>query len=118
MWAYSLKRLAYQKTSCEIAIGNLSTAATGEFYERKNIKMTGLRIYIRLVRAETIACENVFYSRRGNGPIYRWICEKSFEHWSPLRMHTYDVDSSELRLAAWKSVPEKLQVKLGEHYLD
>ena len=80
--------------------------------------MTGLRIYIRRTRPETISIADVFYSRRGNGPIYRWLYEGTLQHWCPLRMHTYDVDSSELCLAAWKTVPETLQVKLGEHYLE
>jgi hypothetical protein len=35
-----------------------------------------------------------------------------------LRMHMGDIDSSELRPAAWKTVPETLQEKLSQHYLE
>jgi hypothetical protein len=89
--------------------------------------MSGLRVYVNstnlnppdgvVIEADT-KVEKVFYSRRGNGPIYRWLYEKKLAHWRPLRMHTSDFDSHKLSNASWKSVPETLQVQLGAHYLD
>ena len=61
---------------------------------------------------------SVFYSRRGNGPIYRWLYEEKLAHWRALRMHTSDFDTHKLSNASWKSVPETLQAQLGTHYLD
>ena len=89
--------------------------------------LSGLRVFInspntdqtRRVDAEEEAAANrVFYSRRGNGPIYRWLYEEKLAHWRALRLHTSDFDSHKLSNASWKSVPEKLQVQLGAHYLD
>lgn len=90
--------------------------------------MSGLRVYVNcpnaaLASSEVIAAdetkgERVFYSRRGNGPIYRWLYEEKLAHWRPRRMQTADVDSHKLSNASWKSVPETLQTELGKHYLD
>ena len=88
--------------------------------------MSGLRVYVNSsiatlpnggdVKAEVIDVGRVFYSRRGNGPIYCWRYEEKGAHWRPLRMH--DINPHRLSNASWKSVPEKLQAQLGAHYLD
>src|SRR4030095_4282011 len=86
--------------------------------------MSGLRVFINssakptggVADGETVA--NVFYSRRGNGPIYRWLYEEKLAHWRALRMNTSDFDTHKLTNASWKSVPETLQAQLGAHYLD
>ena len=90
--------------------------------------MSGLRVYINspspapassiAIEAADAAVNKVFYSRRGNGPIYRWLYEEKLAHWRALRMHTSDFDTHKLANASWKSVPETLQVQLGAHYLD
>ncbi len=80
--------------------------------------MNGLRVYIRPASASLDADASVFYSRRGHGPIYRWLYEANVAHWRVLRMHTSDFKPRELCVASWKSVPEKLQTQMGEHYLD
>lgn len=89
--------------------------------------MSGLRLYISVPStSQTISNDvesdrtvsKVFYSRRGNGPIYRWLYEEKLAHWRASRMHTSDFDSHKLSNASWKSVPETLQTQLGSHYLD
>jgi hypothetical protein len=90
--------------------------------------LSGLRLYVNsssialpsgiVIDEEEIEAINVFYSRRGNGPIYRWLFEEKLAHWRALRMHAADFDSHKLRHASWKSVPEKLQEQLGAHYSD
>jgi len=92
------------------------------------ITMSGLRVYVispgtsltsSLGIAEgSIKVDKVFYSRRGHGPIYRWLYEEKLSHWRALRMHTSDFNSHKLSNASWKSVPESLQARLGEHYPD
>jgi len=77
--------------------------------------MNGLRVYITPVNASVSADASVFYS---NGPIYRWLYEANVAHWRVLRMHGSDFKPRELCAASWKSVPEKLQAQMGEHYLD
>jgi hypothetical protein len=90
--------------------------------------MSGLRVYINSESlTHPIAVEvddvgpratKVFYSRRGNGPIYRWLYEEKSAHWSVLRINTSDFDSHKLSNASWKSVPQSLQAQLSAHYLD
>ncbi|MEP6569637.1 MAG: hypothetical protein ABJC10_07680 [Acidobacteriota bacterium] len=91
--------------------------------------MSGLRVYVNspsTVPASPVGIEEaddgtvnrIFYSRRGNGPIYRWLYEEKLANWRALRMHTSDFENHKLANASWKSVPETLQVQLGAHYLD
>ena len=90
--------------------------------------LSGLRVYINApsnseaipaaVEEGVAALNKIFYSRRGNGPIYRWLYEEKLAHWRALRMHTSDFDTHKLSNASWKSVPETLQAQLGAHYLD
>ena len=93
-----------------------------------SITMSGLRVFIdspsptetspiRIDVDDTVS-HRVFYSRRGNGPIYRWLYEESRAHWRALRMNTSDFDTHKLSNASWKTVPETLQAQLGAHYLD
>jgi hypothetical protein len=60
----------------------------------------------------------VFYSRRGNGPIYRWLYDEHLARWRSMRMQASNLDSHTLANASWKSVPETLQLQLNAHYLD
>ena len=85
--------------------------------------MSGLRVYINSAGPDGIgiseaADTRVFYSRRGNGPIYRWLYEEKRAQWRALRMQTSDFNIHKLCNFSWKSVPENLQVQLGFHYLD
>lgn len=93
-----------------------------------SISMSGLRLYVNApstdqtgspgIEESNLTSRRVFYSRRGNGPIYLWRYEDKLAHWRASRMHTSDFDSHKLSNATWKSVPESLQVQLGSHYLD
>lgn len=80
--------------------------------------MNGLRVYIKTLGEERANGEAVFYSRRGDGPIYCWRYETALSYWRVARMHSADIAPRELSVASWKSVPENLQVRLGEHYPD
>jgi hypothetical protein len=85
--------------------------------------MSGLRVYINSAGPSDFGIDKVedtrvFYSRRGNGPIYRWLYEEKRAQWRALRMHTSDFNIHKLSNASWKSVPVNLQVQLGFHYLD
>ena len=80
--------------------------------------MNGLRVYIKSESRGLASGENVFYSRRGDGPIYCWRFEAAISYWRVARMHSADIAARELSVASWKSVPEKLQARLGEHYQD
>ena len=80
--------------------------------------MNGLRIYINPAGINTLRRESVFYSRRGDGPYYRWHYEEKLGHWQFSRVHPPNVMLRELCVARWQAVPTALQTRLGEHYLD
>ena len=90
--------------------------------------MSGLRVYINSpsttessetgIEVDDTPVNSVFYSRRGDGPIYRWLYEEKLKNWRVSRMQLSDFDTHKLLNASWKSVPETLQVQLGAHYLD
>ena len=79
--------------------------------------MNGLRIF-NLRDEEGLFKDNVFYSQRSHGPIYRWHYEEGLAQWRGARMHNSEYRSQDLCAARWKSIPQKLQTQLGEHYLD
>lgn len=90
--------------------------------------MNGLRVYVDSPRPmetsyigtepDDAAIPRTFYTRRGNGPIYRWLYEASKKHWRVLRLNISDFDPHKLSNASWKSVPDTLRSQLGAHYLD
>ena len=80
--------------------------------------MNGLRVYMHPNSASTETGATIFYSKRGNGPIYRWLYEERLGYWRSLRINNSELTSRDLCNASWKSVPEKLQVQLGEHYIE
>ncbi|MGH9969671.1 MAG: hypothetical protein ACREBG_18015 [Pyrinomonadaceae bacterium] len=80
--------------------------------------MNGLRVYIRPNVADPSGGPRVFYSRRGNGPYYRWLYEDTVGQWRVSRVIAADFTSQSLAMASWKTVPLSLQSKLGEHYLE
>ena len=93
-----------------------------------SITMSGLRVFVDSpsptetssieIEVDDTLANRVFYSRRGNGPIYRWLYEENRAHWRALRMNTSDFDTHKLSNTSWKTVPETLQAQLGAHYLD
>jgi hypothetical protein len=80
--------------------------------------MNGLRVYVNPVGTDTLNEHGVFYSRRADGPYYRWRYEEEFGRWRGSRVHLSDLTLRELCIASWKAVPRALQARLGEHYLE
>ena len=80
--------------------------------------MNGLRVYIKPNGADLYSGQEVFYSRRGNGPYYRWLFEEKASQWRVSRVIAPDFTPHSLTMANWKAVPVALQTKLGEHYLE
>lgn len=80
--------------------------------------MNGLRIYITSAKLETRSADQVFYSRRSNGPCYSWRYEEKLALWRASRILMADFRSKELDVATWKGVPASLKDKLNEHYME
>jgi hypothetical protein len=106
----------------------IAVTAAGSSKNKMATNMSGLRVFVNSpnesetgrigIEVANAKVDSVFYSRRGNGPIYRWLYEEKLAHWRPSRMNSSDFDSHKLSNASWKSVPETLQAQLGAHYLD
>ena len=79
--------------------------------------MNGLRMFIR-PNAKGLVEDNVFYSQRSHGPMYRWHYEEQLGRWNGARVDTSAWISHELCTARWQSVPETLKAKLIEHYIE
>ena len=78
--------------------------------------MNGLRMFIRSDRGPVE--NNVFYSQRNHGPIYRWHYENQLARWHGARVDISDWSSHDLCSARWQSVPQELKAKLNEHYVE
>jgi hypothetical protein len=80
--------------------------------------MNGLRVYISNGGAEARADQKVFYSRRADGPFYRWRYEEPHGLWRFSRVHLSRLTLRVLSVANWQAVPAALQTRLGEHYME
>lgn len=80
--------------------------------------MNGLRVYIDPKRPEAWAADQIFYSRRGGGPYYRWRYEELHDSWQSSRVPAFELSVTELVCAPWKEVPAALKSRLDEHYVD
>ena len=78
--------------------------------------INGLRMFIRPDKGAVE--NNVFYSQRSHGPIYRWHYEKHLAKWYVARVDASDWSSHELSLTSWQSVPHELKAQLSEHYVE
>ena len=101
-----------------MSVGSLENQKRTPFEESKIVKMNGLRVYFNMVDTNTLLEQRVFYSRRTNGPYYRWHYEKELGQWRGSRVHLSDSALREFCVASWKAVPMALQARLGEHYLE
>jgi hypothetical protein len=79
--------------------------------------MQGLRVYISTTGTDTQSKPpEVFYSRRDEGPYYRWHYATEDGRWRSSRVRL-DLVPDSLRTAQ-KAVPAELRTELLEHYLD
>jgi len=74
--------------------------------------MNGLRIYVIGHPQDPGA----FYSRRENGPLYRWT--QAEKQWSVARVSSSSFSAKSLSATSWKLVPAALQKSIVEHYQD
>jgi hypothetical protein len=81
-------------------------------------KVNGVRIYTAPPNATAASGDSVFYSRRGEGPYYRWLFEEKIGKWRAARVLDAAFIRQSLSLATWKTVPVALQTRLSEHYLE
>lgn len=80
--------------------------------------MRELRVYVRRAAREAPGGPAVFYSRRADGPFYRWRYEETPGRWRYARVSLSKPTLRVLSVASWDAVPAALQDRLGEHYLE
>ena len=78
--------------------------------------MNGLRMFTRPDKGPVE--DNVFYSQRSRGPIYRWHYETQLAKWHVARVEVSDWTSHGFCAARWQSVPQELKAQLREHYVE
>ena len=78
--------------------------------------MNGLRVYIIAELKALGKNPAAFYSRRDNGPFYRWTMGERF--WSAARVSTTSFSVKNLSATSWKLVPTALQKSIIDHYQD
>ena len=88
----------------------------GPLVNKTVVRMRELRIYINPVGTDSLNEHGVFYSRRADGPYYRWFYEAASGQWCGSRVHLPNLTLRVLALASWQTVPLTLQARLSEHY--
>jgi len=84
----------------------------------KLVKLRGLRVYTNPVGLSSPSEWVVFYSRRADGPYYRWLYEAEVGQWRAAHVQLSVVTLRVLCVAHWQALPVALQAKLIEHYLE
>lgn len=80
--------------------------------------MRDLRVYFEPSPRGGRGARTAFYSRRADGPFYLWLYAEGAGLWRCSRVSLGRIELSVLRIASWGDVPEALQERLGEHYLE
>ena len=82
------------------------------------IMMKGLRVFVNPAVSREPCEQGIFYSRRSDGPYYRWRYEAEPGRWRGSRVLPYEMPLKELCHASWKVVPTDLQASLAEYYIE
>lgn len=80
--------------------------------------MRELRVYVDSSGADVEAAGLTFYSRRADGPVYRWLYEEGTRRWRFSRVHISKFELKVFCVADWHAVPPSLRARLGGHYLE
>jgi hypothetical protein len=80
--------------------------------------MRDLRVYVEPLSEGAQGGHSAFYSRRADGPVYRWLYEEGAGRWRFSRVRLSKFDLKVLCVASWGAVPDGLRARLGEHYLE
>jgi len=60
----------------------------------------------------------VFYSRRSDGPYYRWSYAPNVQQWEFVRVPHEQLPYLTLCASRWNNIPRALQSKLADHYVE
>ena len=80
--------------------------------------MRDLHVYVEPAGSAARAERKAFYSRRADGPYYRWLYAEGLGRWHYSRVSLDRLTLRMLCVAPWDAVPAALRSRLGEHYLE
>lgn len=80
--------------------------------------MNGLRMYQHGTTVEACGGRCVFYSRREDGPFYRWSYDDRLGGWLVGRVLKPGLSPKMLVPVIWKNVPSELKRSIAGHYQD
>ena len=80
--------------------------------------MRDLHVYVEPLSSETRGGHTAFYSRRADGPYYRWLYVEGTGRWRYSRVSLDKPAQRVLCVARWEAIPTALRTRLGEHYLE
>lgn len=80
--------------------------------------MRDLHVYIEPSSAGARGHRAAFYTRRADGPFYRWLDAEGSGRWRYSRVSLDRLTLRMLCVAPWDAVPPALRSRLGEHYLE
>jgi hypothetical protein len=80
--------------------------------------MRDLHVYAKTEDSGAARERTTFYSRRADGPYYRWLRAEGPVCWRYSRVSLDRPTLRLLRLAPWDCLPAALRDSLGAHYLE
>jgi hypothetical protein len=80
--------------------------------------MKDLQLYVDCLSADARDTCATSYSRRADGPVYRWLYEEGTGRWRFSRVRLSKFELRVFCVADWRAVPASLRARLGEHYLE
>ncbi len=80
--------------------------------------MRDLHVYVEHAGADERGQRAAFYTRRADGPFYRWLDAEGSGRWRYSRVNLDRLTLRMLCVAPWDAVPAALRSRLGEHYLE
>jgi hypothetical protein len=80
--------------------------------------MRDLHIYVEPSGQGARVERAAFYSRRADGPFYRWLYAEGPGRWDYSRVSLDRLTLRMLCAAPWDALPAALRSRLGEHYLE
>ena len=80
--------------------------------------MKDLHVYVAPAGFDARGECTAFYSRRADGPFYRWRLVEDSGRWRYSRVSLDRLTLRVLCVARWEAVPTALRARLSEHYLD
>ena len=80
--------------------------------------MRDLRVYSDSLSVGARGARSAFYSRRADGPVYRWLYEEEVGRWRFSRVRLSKFDLRVLCVMNLEAVPTSLRARLREHYVE